>query len=557
MKNSNFTPSKYQAAVFAWIQNVIKLGKAAAAMIMAVAGSGKTTTILQMLQFVPTTWKVIFLAFNKNIANELAQKVPANVFAKTFNAAWHGTWLYHVKTKYMEVDQYKVRNQLKKNILSPEDYDLYGAFVSNLVGKAKGAGVGYLVPNVSAEWYKLIDHFDLNLDSDDADMNRAIEIAQEALAYSIQTAYQIIDFDDQLYMPLIKNLRGFQNDLVLVDESQDLNAVQQALLKRMLKPNGILVFVGDERQAIYGFRGADSAAMKKMKEAFDAVTLPLYKCYRCSKAVVKAAQRYVSEIEFAEDAPEGSEQQLFYHDAKVFKSTDAIICRNNAPLVQMAYKLIARGVGCKVLGREIGENLVNLINKMKAKGIEKLIVKLEAYKAREIAKLTSQGHEDRAGAIEDKIECLMVVINSLDENNRTVPALIDRIENMFQDKVDKRTGKANPDFAGILTLCSAHKSKGLEFERVFILDAHQYMPSKWARQQWQKEQEINLIYVAITRAKVDLFWLDSEGWEKTAPKEEKAVESTPDANKEEVNMDLELDGREAYIQEYVPELENV
>ena len=67
-------PSKYQKAIYKWIQknkgNVI---------IQAVAGSGKTTTIIEASKLLPTDKSCIFLAFNKAIANELKTRLPSNV----------------------------------------------------------------------------------------------------------------------------------------------------------------------------------------------------------------------------------------------------------------------------------------------------------------------------------------------------------------------------------------------------------------------------------------------------------------------------------------------
>ena len=55
--------------------------------------------------------------------------------------------------------------------------------------------------------------------------------------------------------------------------------------------------------------------------------------------------------------------------------------------------------------------------------------------------------------------------------------------------------------ARVLTLSTIHKSKGREWDRVFILGRTRYLPSPWARKEWQQLQEKNLEYVALTRAK--------------------------------------------------------
>jgi len=150
-----------------------------------------------------------------------------------------------------------------------------------------------------------------------------------------------------------------------------------------------------------------------------------------------------------------------------------------------------------VLGREIGAALVQLIDKMRAKDVDALLSKLDEYAAREVAKFTQKGQEDRAEAVKDRVECVRAIISYLPETTRTIAGAKRAIESMFSDSGD-----------GLLTLCTAHKSKGLEWDRVFIYRP-ELMPSKWARQQWQKDQEANLQYVAWTRAKHTLVFLSS------------------------------------------------
>ena len=62
----------------------------------------------------------------------------------------------------------------------------------------------------------------------------------------------------------------------------------------------------------------------------------------------------------------------------------------------------------------------------------------------------------------------------------------------------------NIDPAKMVTLCSSHRSKGLEWDTVYLLGRDELMPSPFARQAWQMDQEVNLIYVSITRAKKTL-----------------------------------------------------
>jgi hypothetical protein len=220
--------------------------------------------------------------------------------------------------------------------------------------------------------------------------------------------------------------------------------------------------------------------------------------------VVERAQTWVPDIESAPGAPEGEVlDDVSLRDALArLEPTDAVLCRQTAPLVTVAYGLIARGRPCRILGREIGEGLVNLIELQKARGIDRLVEKLGAFRDRETAKFIARGEERRAEAVGDRVDCVLVLIEGLPETGRTIPALVEKIRSMF---VDDRKGEKQT----VLTLCTAHKAKGKEWQRVAILRP-ELMPSRAARQEWQCEQESNLQYVAATRAKETLIYVRDE-----------------------------------------------
>jgi superfamily I DNA/RNA helicase len=135
---------------------------------------------------------------------------------------------------------------------------------------------------------------------------------------------------------------------------------------------------------------------------------------------------------------------------------------------------------------------------MRAHGVDALVEKLRAYTAREVAKAKAKDDEAKMAAIQDKTDCVMCLIDGLDELDRTIPALIAAIEQIFSD--------ANT--VGV-TLATIHKAKGLEADRVFWLNRSK-CPSPWARQDWQQQQEANLCYVAATRAKRELVLIEEE-----------------------------------------------
>jgi superfamily I DNA/RNA helicase len=471
-------PSEYQTKIFDWI----RAGKGSA-IVKAVAGSGKTTTILQGIRYIPDL-------------------VPTDVRASTFHAVGYSAILRHLgkKAEAVKPDGGKMKRLLRDN-LGDVEYDLYGDYVARLVGLAKGQGVGTLVPDAEGVWYGMIQHHDLFLDAEDATEERAVELARLFLRRSNELARSgTIDFDDQLYLPLLWKLRLWQNDWVIVDEAQDTNPVRRALARLALRPGGRLLAVGDQRQAIYGFTGASHDALDLIQHEFSCTELPLTISYRCPRTVGERARELVSYFETAPGAAEGNVEEVPFEDGlKRLGPADAILCRNTAPLIGAAFTIIARGIGCKVLGKDIGSALVKLVKQMRSKGLEDLQSKLEVFCTRETAKHQARGEENKAEAVQDRVACITTVIDNLDERSRTVPALLLRLESMFVD-----------GDSGVLTLSTQHKAKGREWRRVAILRPD-LNPSKWARQDWQYLQEQNLMYVAWTRTTEELLFLIGDG----------------------------------------------
>jgi DNA helicase-2/ATP-dependent DNA helicase PcrA len=495
--------SPQQQAIYDWAES-----KRGSAVVIAVAGAGKTTTIVELANRIPAHLSCAFVAFNKSVATELSTRLPKHVRAMTLNGLGFSTWMRHIGREIkIEVDGKKTW-KIMQRILTGAELETYASTLPKLVSMGKGAGIVpsctvgaqpkliSLTRDTDEVWQGLIEHYQIDTDNE----LEAIDLARKVLVETILYGQQVVDFDDQLYLPIIHGARFWQNDWLFVDEAQDVNKIQRAMLKRALKPLGRLVAVGDPRQAIYGFRGADTSSIDKIKREFGAIELPLTVSYRCPQAVVAEAQKFVSHIQATETAPLGLVSHLPKYKAQDFLPTDAILCRNSAPIVDMAFSLIRSNVPCRVLGKEIGVGLINLIKKMKARGIESLIEKLGAYRERETAKFIAKGQEEKADALTDKIDTILVIINNLPETERTVPGLVFKIDSIFTEN-DK----------GLLTLCTVHKSKGLEWPRVFILDASKYMPSPWARQAWQQEQEANLQYVAVTRAKLELYYIETQG----------------------------------------------
>lgn len=479
-----FSPSKQQSDFFSWITE-----GSGSCVLEAVAGSGKTTTLIEALKLMKGT--IFFGAYNKKIAEEIKARAPdmAGLTVSTMHAAGFKAWR-RVAPK-VTVDNNKCRSIFRDACTRNPSYVPFEGAVLSLVSYAKQAAVGVTCSvSDNAVWLDLIDHFDVEtIDSD----RLVIALAKKTLAKSIEADTKVIDFDDMIYAPLVHKVRPFEHDWVLIDEAQDTNAARRALALLMLKRGGRLVAVGDRHQAIYGFTGADADALDLIGNAVSAKQLPLTVTYRCPKNVVKYAQQFVNHIQAHESAADGVVRNLPETETLVgnAKPGDAILCRFNAPVIQAAYAFIAAGIPAKVEGREIGSGLKALARRWKVTSYHALSDKLDAYRERETSKFRAKEQESRAAAIEDKVECLKVLITRVQAIDPKPANAIDRlcteIDTIFGDNVGVEC----------VLLSTIHKSKGREWKRVFWM---QTGASKWARKDWEMEQENNLCYVATTRA---------------------------------------------------------
>lgn len=504
------TPSKYQQAVYDFITK----GKGNA-IVDAKAGSGKTTTIVQAASLIPATKKSVFLAFNKAIAVELGAKLPKHVVAKTLNSLGYGAWLnYRNRRVTLDADKTKKLVRTLQDALETqmqmtgaeahvEKYllarDHYSALMQ-LISKAKVAGLAPagvlgikgLVEDVDQTWVDLASHYNIEMPGN---VTGLIALARFILTQSVKMV-ETIDFDDQFYMSLIYNVSFTKFDFIFVDEAQDVSDIQRVILKRSLKPGtGRLIAVGDPNQSIYGFRGSNPESLNLIQADFNAITLPLSICYRCDKAIIALAQETVPSIEASPSAAAGEVRDLGVMDAKfnygVMLQTDMVVCRFNAPLISLAYRLLSKKIACKVKGRDIAQGLILLIDKLKCQSVDRLVVKLNEWLATETRRALAKNPDANLDGIEDKYNSLVTVISN--SPFKTVDALKGEIEGMFADQAN-----------GVLTLSSIHKAKGLEADRVFILGPTE---SNRATLAWEIQQEKNLTYVAVTRAKHSLFFI--------------------------------------------------
>jgi DNA helicase-2/ATP-dependent DNA helicase PcrA len=326
---------------------------------------------------------------------------------------------------------------------------------------------------------------------------------------------EMIDFDDMIWLPLVHDLSVYKSDLLIVDEAQDLNKSRQEICKRA---GHRVMFIGDDRQAIYGFTGADDKSMDTLNEHLSAtkrgcVTLPLTVTRRCGKAIVEEARKIVTDFSAHESNPDGLVGYANYPTYKdsrgaiqerrwedtygpMIRPGDMVLCRLNAPMITQCFKLIRNGIRARVNGRQIGKGLVSLIKRMEANSVPDLIKALGQWMEieLEIEAAKKKPSQQKIINIMDKHACLIAMC----EDCRTADEVIHKVEAIFTDETENVS----------VLLSSVHRAKGLEAERVFILNGWDCgMPHPLAKSDWQVRQEMNLMYVAMTRAIRELYWV--------------------------------------------------
>lgn len=486
------TWSHYQTKIFDFVINGTGNG-----LVEACPGSGKTTVIEECVNRVPETKSVLLLAFNRHIRDELKQRMEhlPHVSIHTFNSLGNSVCFNNLG--WYKVNVLKVNNILKFDVfgLTKGDKEKFKRFcvvqnqITRLIGLAKGHMI-FSIEEMVQSWPKLANEFDIDIPE-----------TPEFEHYLLKTfsldheKTKVIDFDDQIAIPLRCNFAIPTFDRVFVDEAQDLTPAQIALTAKAIGSNGRALYVGDSRQAIYQFRGADSRAMENIHLMMDCVPLPLSICYRCDKEIVKEAQKIEPTIEWFKEGGEVKEvtENEFYKEAM---PGDAVLCRTMAPLVQTCLAFIRKGQKALVKGRDIGDNLENLVREI-SQGDTQMEIKefrnlLREYHQKESEKLIRNEKEERRIVLEDKVD----TVNAVTEDCICVEDILNKFESIFSTETSEDA----------INLMTVHRAKGLEANVVYILRPDQF-PHKLAKSAEALKAEGNLKYVAITRARNKLVWV--------------------------------------------------
>lgn len=540
------------------IRDYLLTNPSSSIIINAVAGSGKTWTLIDSLDAIGETGSICLTAFNKKMAVELESRVsrlPPNIRMNCEVGTAHSLAFRGLKKAGFKPRVYGGKGIARlSDLLDEKGISLDrmhplrrgASIIAKLSGLAKNAGFGLTAcdgresfPHSADEdaWLNLIDHYSLEPDIEDKELTipQTVEWGMRLFEDSIETGQRVIDFDDMIYFPLRLACKLPTYGNVLVDEAQDTNATRRELAIRSLRKSegrsARLIAVGDPHQAIYGFTGADAFALRNIQSRVDATELPLSVCWRCDEKIIAVARQWVPHIRSHDTHGNGEVSDIHFDQLwDTLRPGDAVLCRLNRPNVSVCIALIRRGVKARIEGRDLGERLLSHARKASKAPVplDQLALLLEGYAAHQIDLLQSANKPGQAALLEDEIDALQVLIERcLEQGKSSIPELEALVTELFVDGGD---GQA-------VLLSSIHKAKGLEWDRVFWLGKSDYQPFFLAQQEWELQQEDNLCYVAATRAAHQLFIVDGVEESLKAGKHRQAPASSPAPPKPTVEID--------------------
>jgi len=444
-------------------------------MVQAYAGCGKTST-LEMIEHAVNIRPILYLAFNRKIADDASERMLSTTTVRTFNSLGHRIWAKQC-AKPLTLDPRKTQTLLRSlidEVPKKDQAPLWDSYWSVIHGVGLAKSLGYIPDGKFTQTKPLIgrDGFHARLEEEPDDL--CADLIDAVLTRSIARAFEgLIDYNDQVYMPALFGGTFPQFPLVLVDEAQDLNPTNHLLLHRLVKHR--VIFVGDPFQSIYGFRGAVQGGMATLAERFTTKCLDLSISFRCPQAIVEAARWRVPHFKWNKEG--GHVEVLDSCNWTALPDNCCILCRNNAPIFRLALHLLSVGRSVSVAGSDIGPKIIGLLNRLGPEEMPKasVVSAIEDWRAERL---------DRGSIVaNDLADCMKVFATA----GTDLGQAIRYAEHVLGQK-------------GSIRLMTGHKAKGLEWEEVYHLDP-------WLCR--EDEQDQNLRYVIQTRSMDRYFEIDS------------------------------------------------
>lgn len=466
--------------------------------INAVAGSGKTTTLLQYAKNFPK-YKILYLAYNKSLQTSLEKKLYkleiSNMHVKTIHSlafnkmqAWKYKLSYDLKVEAI----YKCIKEFEQSRLSYEPTPSYLALIKDIINFYCNSSLIQIDEELLQSYKKYS-----NLDAKVLKLlkTRFENILKHTKYILTSMKTQKIEATHDFYLKFFylnkKISSNLGYDLILVDEAQDISDVMISIVEAQKCKR---VYVGDSFQQIYSFRFAINA--------LDKIKLPIYnlsKSFRFSNELAKKLEYNLNQLYSKIDSKSleifGLENKQSLIGEKVVNEEKpfCVISRTSFALAKEVIKYINKKKDYKIYF-EGGYNSYSFMNQtvysiyyLKQKKYEKISIdELKEFSC--IEELEEYAKDTKNQDYLNVIRFINTYNNSIFEINKNIKS------NLTQDK-----SKAD------IVFTTAHKSKGMQYSQVIMceddfISKKDILGSKKNITNLKINEELNIYYVAATRA---------------------------------------------------------
>jgi DNA helicase-2/ATP-dependent DNA helicase PcrA len=469
-------------------------------LIEAVAGGAKTSTLLAIVEKFKK--RVLFLAFNKSIQEEISAKLTERNLTHAKAMTIHSLGLAATRLELKNVHVNNNKNWELVATLEKQNKSFY----KKLTWKEKyKINMTIMTMNDASRLYFVDELEDVFEAMEEMDKMYFVfpeleDLWKEFLQIREYSYHQggPIDFIDMVYYPVKAGIYiPVEPFYLLIDEAQDLNLCQHLFIDKLLDQGNIIrwVAVGDRNQAIYGFGGSFSSSFDKFKTKENVVELPLDICYRCPTKIIEQANQ-VYDVMKPFKTTSGIVETIT--DAEKVKDNSMVICRNSAPLFSLYFILLSHRKRVYIKGEEVLSAINRFLKPYLKRTVEGALREMQAdLKEWESVKETSKDARFRYYKFRENLDIFMILIKNIRTPYKSVEDLTTDLLSIFSAGSEQDT----------IILSTIHKSKGLEHPVVYILNEF-LIPSEYATTDRQLEQERNLKYVARTRATEELYYLN-------------------------------------------------
>lgn len=435
----------------------------------AFAGAGKTTTAVGYAARRPGS-RILYMPFGKSVQLEAVKRFPPNTICQTINSAAFGA-TQHLRHKLSQSWSPLVIRQemsLQNNRQAGLVHNILGQFMSSADPEIKVAHAQGAIDRWRAS------------DSEIAD---AIAVARLAWRRMRDEKDKMPISHDALLKIWSMSNPKLDYDVIIFDEAQDTNPVTAYIIKQ--QTHATRLYIGDRHQSIYKFRGA-SNAMEDMQADPNATVFSLSQTWRFGSKIAGIANTLLHELKGEETSIVGMGKDHPWQAGAQFTK----LSRTNAQLFREA--ALCRGVGMHWVGA----------NGIMDYNVDRIMQAYAMFKGRmhevtdPVLRSFRSWSEAQGYADDAKDPEVGILVKLVEEFRDETPELVN----------DLKRNEVKDAAAASVILTTAHKAKGLDWDYVQICDDFEFLEdieAKLAEDPYAPidDQEINLLYVAITRAK--------------------------------------------------------